>query len=124
MKKYLKTLIITSSFITASQSATFGGSLEVINNTPNTVQIFIRGENSSKYRREFIESHQTKKMNIVEENVENKPVFQVIASTSSGGDPDWRLLGGECNHLLTRKNYTVLIESSVGGFKTSCTTLE
>ncbi len=124
MKKYTKALILAAALSTVCVASAGAGGLQVINNTDKNIQIFIRGAKSPYHFTELLTANSQKGIIIKEEHVDNKPIFEVIASTGNGGDPDWKLLGGKCDQLLSNKNHTLLIESSAGGLKTTCTTLE
>lgn len=120
MRNYNKIALFTTMICPILLSATYGGSLQVINNADKNVQIFIRGAKSDKHHTELLVAGETKNLAIKEENVDGKPIYEVIASTGNGGDPDWKLLGGECIELLTTADHVLLIESKMGGLKTSC----
>lgn len=124
MKKHIKTLILATALSTVCISAAEAGGLQIINNTDKNIQVFIRGAKSSRHFTELLTPNSNKNIIIEEAQVDNQAVFEVIASTGNGGDPDWKLLGGKCDQLLTKRNHTLLIETSAGGLKTSCTTLE
>lgn len=120
MKKYTKIALLATVICPILLSATYGGTLQVINNADKNVQIFIRGAKSNKHHTELLVAGETKSLTIKEENVDGKPIYEVIASTGNGGNPDWKLLGGECIELLTTADHVLLIESQMGGIKTSC----
>lgn len=122
MKNYKKTLILATALSLSCASMAQAGKLTVINKLPNErVQLFIRGEGAPNHYVELIEAGQQRELVIGQEQVQNKPTFEVIASTGNGGEPDWKLMGGKCGELVTAADHTVVINSTLG--KTSCTNI-
>lgn len=122
MKNYTKILMITSAVCLSSASMAQAGKLTVINKLPNErVQLFVRGEGSNHHYIELIAAGQQRELVVERAQVENKPTFEVIASTGNGGEPDWKLMGGKCGELVTDSDHTIVINSTLG--KTSCTNI-
>jgi hypothetical protein len=120
MKNYKKPFILTTALCMASASLAQAGTLTVINKIPDQrIQLFIRGEGSESHAMEVIEGGEQQDLIIEEKHVNGKPTFEVIASTGNGGDPDWKLMGGKCEALVTAADHTILIESNPVG-KTVC----
>lgn len=101
--------------------------VKIINYTDSKAHVYFRGKGKThhsivtlapKGMNESVSTHQ-----VLREQVENAPLFEAIASTGSKGDPDWKLLAGTCANLEIDKNYTLLIEPSLQGLKTSCTVI-
>lgn len=122
MKNYTKIFMIASAVCLSSASMAQAGRLTVINKIPDQrVQLFVRGEGGNNHYIELIAAGQQRDLYIDQRNVQNKPTFEVIASTGNGGDPDWKLLGGRCAELVTDSDHTILIDSTAG--KVSCTNI-
>lgn len=99
--------------------------VKIINYTDSKAHVYFRGKGkvtpyivtlAPKGMNESVSTHQ-----ILREQMENAPLFEAIASTGNEGDSDWKLLAGTCANLEIDKNYTLLIEPSLQGLKTSCT---
>lgn len=124
MNKYKNILLLTTALGAISSSLAQAGKLTVINNHPTErVQLCIRGEeiaekNQDNTFRYIVNANSQEEFTITKENVRGQNTFEVIASTGSGGDPDWKLMGGKCSHLVTDADHTLLIDSTAG--KLSC----
>ena len=123
MKNNIKMLTALSFLSTVFSTDSFGANVKIANLTDDNIQMFFRGKNSSKHHIVTLPANVVASYEIKSEHIENKPVFEAIASKGNGGDPDWKLLGGACTNLEKDKDYTLLIENSLGGIKTSCTSL-
>ena len=114
--------IITVSIFLACLSASFAAKVKIINNTDDKVRIFFRGKGTSTHQVEVLLPNTIVPYKVNPSAVEGKPVFEVIASTT-GGNPDWKLLSGVCSNLEIDKDYTLFIEKTFKGLKTSCTAI-
>jgi len=117
----LKYICLISCAMTALYTSdVLASKLKIINNTDNIVKVYVRGKGAESYHIEAINSNSTMGYEISPHHLENKQVYEVIASTGKGKSPDWRLLSGVCSNLETTGNHTLLIEKTMGGLKTSC----
>jgi hypothetical protein len=119
MKTYGTALYLATILGMMTTSIAYAGRLTVINNIPNQpIYLFIRGEGSNAYSTYSVEAGEQINLHVEEENVKGKPTFEVTASTTKGGDPDWKLMGGTCANLVTKADHTLVITSTLG--KISC----
>lgn len=119
MKKYKIALILTTALGAAFVSTANAGTLRVINKiSREPVYLFFRGEGSDTHSSTLIEAGQQKNLIIESPTVKGKPTFEVIASTSNEGNPDWKLMGGKCVELVTDSDHTIIVDSTLG--KISC----
>lgn len=118
MKNHNKPLILATILEISIVSMAQAGTLSVINKTSDPIQLFFRGEGSDSHSKKLIGAGQQKDLIVERENISGKPTFEVIASTSTSGDPDWKLLGGKCKELVADSDHTIVIESTLG--KISC----
>lgn len=114
-----KSLILAVTFIIAYNAPVYAGTLTVINKiVDQPIQLFIRGEHSDTYQVVLIQADSKSVIDVKKEYVNGKETYEVIASTSLGGDPDWKLLGGKCSNLVTNTDHIITIDSLAG--KVSC----
>lgn len=119
MKTYGTALCLATILGMMTTSIAYAGRLTVINSIPNQpIYLFIRGEGSNAYYTQSIEAGKQINLYVEEEDVKGKPMFEVTASATSGGDPDWKLMGGTCSNLVTKADHTLIIKSTLG--KISC----
>lgn len=97
--------------------------LKMINSTGEPIYVFIRGKGTSRHYVKILGKNHTAFHNVEPESIENKPIFEVIVATTNG-DPNWKLLGGNCSDLQADRDHTLLIEKTLQGLKTSCTELK
>ncbi len=97
--------------------------VKIINNTEEPIKVFFRGKGGTKLYSAIANSNTIIPFKIASEYIENKPIFEVIATGSKSENPDWSLLGGTCSDLEVDKDHTLLIEKSFQGLKTSCSEL-
>lgn len=99
MKKIKSNL--TLSFIIYAMLLTGASALQVriINGSDNDIQLFFRGKDSPTSVRMLMPLNSMKVLEIDDDKMGSSQYFEVIASTGSGGDPDWKLLGGSCKGL-------------------------
>jgi len=117
--KYAKTLCLATTLGTLSSAGVQAGTLTVINKIPDQyIYLFIRGEGNNTYFTKVVESEKELVFSVEEEDVKGKPTFDVTASTNSGGDPDWKLMAGQCSNLVTKANHTIIVTATAG--KLSC----
>jgi len=111
---------MTLSFIICAMLSTSGSALQVkvINGSDNDIQLFFRGKDSPTSVRMLMPLNSMKVLEIDDDKMGDSKYFEVIASTGSGGDPDWKLLGGSCKDLGKQTMYTLLIDQCA--LKTSC----
>ncbi len=125
MKTYKISLLAGLAVFSLSASLAYASKIEVQNKTGENIQVFFRGVGSSKPPYIVtLAPNTTGEYEIKDEYIEGKPAYEAIASTGSGGNPDWKFLGGTCTPLYKNKDHIIRIDSTVGGLKTSCTTLE
>ena len=102
----------------------FASHAKVINSTDNTIYVFLRGQGMKKpSHTEAVPARATVDLTINDEHIGSQKVFEAIASTERTGDPDLKPLAGTCSQLSKDTDYTLLIESTKMGLKTSCTAI-
>lgn len=96
----------------------------IFNDSKDPIYLYFKGKkdtNSSNYYIQRLTSDQTGPYVVTKDMINNNDLFDVIASKSRTGDPDWKFLAGSCTDLQITKDYTLLIEP---GLKTSCSVFE
>jgi len=123
MNKYKMMTMILALYV-ALLSDAFASEIKVINSTDHNIHIFFRGSENQKHPYvKTITARDNASFQILDEHIDAQPVFQAIASTERRGNPDWKLLAGTCDQLHKDMDYTLLIEKTKMGLKTSCTAL-
>ncbi|OJW49053.1 MAG: hypothetical protein BGO67_10800 [Alphaproteobacteria bacterium 41-28] len=125
MNRYKIILLTGLAVFALSMGVKSVSTVEVQNKTGENIQVFFRGIGSLKPPYIVTLAPNTAgEYEIIDEYIEGKPVYEAIASTGSGGNPDWKFLGGTCSPLYKDKNHIIRIEPTLAGLKTSCTTLK
>lgn len=120
MKNSTKIALLAMGLSTALCAEAFASRMDLVNKTKNPkVYVFVRGVNSNQKPNTYTITGESQSFDITPELVDNKQIFEITASTSPSGDPDWKLFAGTCTDLFIDKNYKLLIDSTLG--KLSCT---
>ena len=123
MTKYKIATALSALYLTLLSDA-FASQVKVSNNTDDTIHVFFRGKESKKSPHvESVPAHSSQTFIITDEYIDNQFLFQAIASTNRRGNPDWKLLAGTCDELNKDTDYTLIIETTKMGLKTSCTSI-